>query len=104
MPVAVMPPDATFIDDAERTIGRAILLVARARGRIAVRGRTHTAPLMAALGEVGCALAGTDTDTKPRLLPRVSALTEHLGCLIEEMADADVPLPAESGAPASALA
>lgn len=76
----------TPADVAERALGRAILLVAHARGHLAVRGQTNTRPLAEALANVGEALAATDTTAAARLLPRVRALTEGLASLVAELA------------------
>jgi hypothetical protein len=75
----------TTAEEAERTLARAILLIAHTRAHIARRGRANTTPLTVALDDVGHALAAAGGEVAPRLMPRVTALTESLAFLVAEM-------------------
>jgi hypothetical protein len=82
--------------DIEEAMGRLALLIALARGHVAVRGTTNVDPIAAALVTAADALGHANAAADPRLLARLHRLTESLAALLEELAEtaAVQPMPA----------
>lgn len=78
---------ALSADELRDSLAHAILLIARTRGHIAVRGRADATQLTKALAALSAATArasSVDSDVLRRGLP---SLVDGLGSLIEEMAE-----------------
>lgn len=92
---------ALSVDEMRDSLACAVLLIARMRGNIAVRGRADAAQLTKALAALSAATArasSVDADVLRRGLP---SLIDGLGSLIEEMAESGAAAAVDSRRPPS---
>lgn len=75
------------VDSLQESLAHAVLLIARTRGRLAVRGRADAAPLTTALAAVSAALTNTSMSDADIIADRLRRLIDGLGSLVEEMSE-----------------